>query len=163
MFQAWLVVAPYSKFYKISTVLFHKYGGENVYVTNFMSHFSMLFPTKSTVKLANGNTGHAQGIGIILCRFTNCPIIYLVGPVYYCTGHHYNTISSGALKFYAGFQNITTKTLQHCDFVDPQGNSWRPPNHTENNVKYLQIKTVKVNPQINRNIFFPNVCSLSKT
>ena len=68
-----------------------------------MSHFSMFVPTKTTVKLANGSTVHAQGIGIILCSFTNCLIIYLVGQVYYCPGQPSNTISSGALKFYVGF------------------------------------------------------------
>ena len=76
-----MVVACTSKFVTVSTVLFHKYGGENVAVTNCMSHFYMFFPTKATVKLANGNTGHAQGIGIILCRFPNCSITYPVGPV----------------------------------------------------------------------------------
>ena len=54
------MVAPLSKFYTVSTVLFHKYGGSNVAVTNCMSHFSMFFPTKATVKLANGNTGNAH-------------------------------------------------------------------------------------------------------
>ena len=72
MLQAWLVVAPPSKFYTVSTVLFHKYGGANVAITNYMSHFSMFVSTKATVKLANGNTGHDQGIGIILCCFPNC-------------------------------------------------------------------------------------------
>ena len=48
-------------------LLFHEYGGANVAVTNFMSHFYMFLPTKATVELANGNTGHSQGIGIILC------------------------------------------------------------------------------------------------
>ena len=50
-------------------MLFHKYGGANVAVTNCMSYFSMFFPTKANVKLANGNTGHAQGIGIIYVAF----------------------------------------------------------------------------------------------
>ena len=59
----------------------------------------MFVPTKATVKLANGNTGNAQGIGIILCCFPNCHIIYLVGTVYYCLGHPSKKISSGALKF----------------------------------------------------------------
>ena len=103
MLQAWLVVAPPSKLNTVSTVLLHKYGRKNVAVKNCMSHFSMFVPTKATVKLANGNTGHAQGIGIILCRFPNCSIIYPVGPVYYCPGHPSKTISSGALKFYIGF------------------------------------------------------------
>ena len=80
----YLVVAPPTKFYTVSTVLFHKYGGANVSVKNCMSHFSMFVPTNATVKLANGITGHAQGIGIILCLFPNCSIIYPVGPVYYC-------------------------------------------------------------------------------
>ena len=84
-------------------MLFHKYARENVAVTNCMSHFSMFVPTKSDVKLANGNMGHAQVIGIILCRFTNCPIIYPVVPVYYCPGHPSNTILSGDFKFHIGF------------------------------------------------------------
>ena len=41
-----------------------------------MSHFSMVVLTNTTVKLANGNKGHAHGVGIILCPFTNCSIIY---------------------------------------------------------------------------------------
>ena len=97
------MVAPPSKFYTVSTVLFHKDRGANVAVKICMSHFSMFVPTKSTVKLANENTGHAQGIGIILCRFPNCLIIYPVGSVYYCPGQPSNTISSGALKFYIDF------------------------------------------------------------
>ena len=65
--QARLVVAPPSKFYTVSTVLFHKYRRENVTVNNCMSHFSMFFSTKATMKMDNGNTVHAQGIEIILC------------------------------------------------------------------------------------------------
>ena len=67
MLQVSLLVAPPSKFYTVSTMLFHKYRGANVAVTNCMSNFSMFVPTKFTVKLANGNNGHAQVIGIILC------------------------------------------------------------------------------------------------
>ena len=106
----------------------------------------MFVPTKATVKLANGNTGHAQGIGIILCRFPNCSIIYPVGPVYHCPGHPSNTISSDALKFYIGSKKVTSETLEHCDFVDPQGRSWRSPYHTRNNLDYLQLEIVKINP-----------------
>ena len=72
MLQYLLVVAPLSKIYTVYIVLFHKYGGANVAVTNFMSNFYMFVPTKATVKFSNGNTGHAQGIGVILCHFTNC-------------------------------------------------------------------------------------------
>ena len=117
------MVTPFSKFYTVSTVLFHKDEEANVAVTNGMSHFYMNVPTKATVKLANGNTGHAQGIGIILCRFPNFSIIYPVGPVYYCPGHTSNTISSCALKFYIGFEKVTSEPLEHCEFFDPQGRS----------------------------------------
>ena len=68
------MVVPTSKFYTGFTVLFHRNGGENVVVTNFLSHFSMFVPTKATVKLDNGKTGHAQGIGIILCHFLTVPL-----------------------------------------------------------------------------------------
>ena len=97
MLQALLVVALPSKCYTVSTVLFHKYGGGNVSVANYLSHFYMFVPTKATVKLANGNTGHVQVTGIILYRFPNYSIIYTVGPVQYCPGHPSNTNSSGAL------------------------------------------------------------------
>ena len=88
-------------------MLFHKYGGENVSVTNCMSHVSMFLPINATVKFSNENMGDAQLIWIILYRLPECPIIYPVRIVYYCTGHPYNTISLGALKFYLGFQKFT--------------------------------------------------------
>ena len=96
------MVAPTLKFYTVSAVLFHKYGGENIAVTNCMSYFSIFVPTKATAKLDNVKTGHAQGIGIILCHFSNCHIIYPVGTVYYCPVQPSNTISWGELKFYVG-------------------------------------------------------------
>ena len=87
MLQDLLVVPPSSNFYTVYNVLFHKYGGMNVAVKNSMSQFSMFVPTNATVKFANVNMVHSQGIGIILCHFTNCPIIYPVVPVYYCPCH----------------------------------------------------------------------------
>ena len=108
MLQAWLVFAPPSNFYTASTVLSHKYGGDNVAVKTFLSHFSMFVPTKTTVKLSNGNTGHAQVIGVILYRFPKYSIIYPVVPVYYFPGHPSNTISSSALKVYVGFKKFTS-------------------------------------------------------
>ena len=125
-----------------------------------MSHFSMFVPTKSTVKLANGNTVHAQGIGIILCRFTNCSIIYPVVPVYYFPGYPSDTVSSGDLKVYSVFQKVAPEYLEHCEFFDLQGISWRSPYQTHNNLDYLQIDIFKVNPQRDRNIFVPTFCSL---
>ena len=76
-----------------------------------MSHFSMFVPTKATVKLANVNTGHAQVVGIILCCFPNCPIIYTVGTVYYFPGHPSNTISSVALNFYLDLKMLHLNLL----------------------------------------------------
>ena len=39
----------------------------------------------------NVKTEQGQVIGIILCIFTNCSIIYPVVAVYYCPGHTSNT------------------------------------------------------------------------
>ena len=116
----------------------------------------MFVPTKSTLKLGNGNMGHAQVIGVILCRFPNCSIIYPVGPVYYFPIHPYNTISSGSLKFYVGFPKVTSEPLENCNFVEPQGYSWISPYQTQNNLDYLQIKIVKVIPQKRQEYICPN-------
>ena len=85
----------------------------------------MFFLTKAAVKLAHGKTRNSQGIWIILYCFPNCSTIYPVGPVYYFPGHPSNTISPGDLKFYVGFQEVTSEPLENCGFVDPQGCSWR--------------------------------------
>ena len=122
----------------------------------------MFVPTKATVKQANGNTGYAQGIGNILFRFHNCSIIYLVGSVYYCLGHPSNTIPSDALNFYVVSQKVTSEPLEHCDFVDPQGHSWRSPYLTQKNLDYLQIEMAKVKPKRYRNIVVPTFCALLK-
>ena len=107
--QYLMVVAPPLNIYTVYTVLFYKDGGENVAVKNCISQFSMFLPTKSTWILAIGNTGHAQGIGVISCHFTNCLIIYEVVPVYYCQGQPSNTRSSGDLKLYIGCKKVTSE------------------------------------------------------
>ena len=81
-------------------------------------------PTKANVKLANRKVRHSWGIGVILCPFTNSPIMYLMGLFYYCPGHPSNTISLGALKYYVGFQKVTTDTLEYCDYFDPHDCIW---------------------------------------
>ena len=109
-------------------MLFHEYLGENVGVTNCISQFYISVQIKDSVKLAHGNMGHVQGIWIILCHFTNCPNLYAVIPDF--TGHPSVIISSGDLKCYFGFQNITSEPLEHCYFIEPQGCSWRSPYQT---------------------------------
>ena len=90
-----------------------------------------------------------------------------MGPVYYCPGQPYKIISSGELKFYAGFEKVTSKPIEHCDFVDPQGRPWVSPYQNQNNLEYIQIEIVKVKPQRDRNVFsqlsvhFQNKISLS--
>ena len=116
----------------------------------------MFVPAKVTVKLANGSTGHVQVIGIILCCFTNCSIIYTLGLIYYCTGHPTNTILSGYLKVYIVFQKVTSEPLEHYDFFDPQDFSWRSPYKTKTNISYLQIENSRLNPQRNSDIVVPN-------
>ena len=100
-------------------MLFCEYGGNNFSVTNCMSHSSMFVSTKAILKLANGNTGYVQVIGVILYHFPNLPIICPVGPLYSFPGDRSNAISLGALKFYVGFQNITSEPLEHCYFFNP--------------------------------------------
>ena len=143
-------------------MLFHKYEGANVRVTNCMQQFSMFVPTQTNTKLDNGNRGYVKGIGIILCYFPNWPIIYPVGPVYWCPGHLYSTISLVALKNYLGFKNFTPEPLKYCDLVDPQGHYWNPPYSTCNNLDCLQIEFVKLNSTRNKYNMVPTSNGLSK-
>ena len=60
MLQDLLLVAPSSNMYTVSTLLFYEDVRDNVGFNNFMSHFYMFVPTKTNMKLANGNMIHAQ-------------------------------------------------------------------------------------------------------
>ena len=60
------------------------------------------------------------------------------------------------------YQKVAYEPLEHCDFVDPIYHSWRSPYQTQENLDYLQIKFVKVIPQVNRYIVVTTVCGLSK-
>ena len=55
-----------------------------------------------------------------------------------------------------------SEPLEHCDFFNPQGRSWRSPYQTQNNIDYLQIEIFKVNPHRDNNIVVPTICVLSK-
>ena len=70
--------------------------------------------------LANEHMGNYQVIRVISYHFPNFPIIYLAGIFYYCIGHPSSTILLVSIKFYAGFQNITSEPLEFVYFVDPQ-------------------------------------------
>ena len=65
------------------------------------------------------------------------------------------------LKFYIGFKIVTSEPLQHCDFVDPQCCSWRSHCQTRNNLDYLQLEIVKINPHRDKNLVVPTVCGFS--
>ena len=73
-----------------------------------MLNFLMFVSTKSDVKFAIGNMGHAQVIGVVLFHFTNFPIIYPVVLFYYCPVQSSNTISLGDIKFYLRFQKVAS-------------------------------------------------------
>ena len=120
-------------FYTVPTVFFHKYRGSNNRVTNFIPHFYLFIPTHANLKLANGKIGNDQGIGVVLYHFKNCPVIYPLGPVYYCPYCPSNSISSGNLKCSDSFQKVASEPLKHCDFVYPQGCYWLSPTRTQKN------------------------------
>ena len=65
-------------------------------------------------------------------------------------------------SFILVFKKVAYEPFEHCDFVDPQGRSWRSPYQTRNNLDYLQLEIVKINPHRNNNLFVPTVCGISK-
>ena len=101
--------------------------------------------TKANVKLSNGNMVHSQGVGVSLCHFTNCSIIYPVVPVYYFPSHPSKTISSGANNFFVGLKKFTSESLEHCDFDDPQGHYSRSTYEYKNIYSIFTQKFVKFN------------------
>ena len=76
----------------------------------------------------------------------NCTVIYPVGPVYYCPDQTSKTISLVSLKYYYGFQKVTSEPLEHRNFVDPQGHSWRSPYQNRKKLDYIKKKRIRVNP-----------------
>ena len=57
-----------------------------------------------------------------------------MGPVHYFPGHSPKTISLVYLNFYVGSQKVASEPLEHCEFVDLKGCSWRSTYQTKNNL-----------------------------
>ena len=161
MIQAVLVITTPSIVFAVSTVLFHKYLGANVYVPNCMLHFYMFAPTKATVELANGNTGHTQGVRIILCSFTNCTIICPAGPIYYFTRHPYNTISLCFIKFYP-----VNKTKEIWKYMEALSlHTGAPTIHWKDNPSFITVVeykrvTLRVKPLTLLSIFYKKILTM---
>ena len=68
----------------------------------------------------------------------------------------------GDLKLYIGFKKVTSEPLEHCDFVDSQGRSWISPYQTRNNLDYIQLEVVQINPHRDKNLVVPTVRGFSK-
>ena len=72
-----------------------------------------------------------------------------------------NTISLGVLKFYVVIQKVASEAIEYCGF-----NTKFPSRiltyYTQNNLDYLKIEIVKVNPQGIGNNVIPTICALSK-
>ena len=79
-----------------------------------------------------------------------------MGTVYYFRDHPYNNISSGPLKFYIGFQKVVYRSIENCDFVDPQGRYWISPYHTKTNLDYIKNKKIQGQPSQRQEYFCPN-------
>ena len=65
-------------------------------------------------------------------------------------------------NFMLVFQKVTSEPLEHFDFVETQGHSWRSLYQTQNNSDYLQIKIFIFKPQRDSDIVVPTICALSK-
>ena len=122
----------------------------------------MFLPTKDTMKLSNRNKGHSQGIGIILFCFTDCSIIYPVGPVYYFPGQPSNTISPGVLKFYVGFKKLHMNLLNIVTMLTLKVVLGDHLTRLKTILTILKYKFVKANPHRDKNTVVPTVCALSK-
>ena len=82
-------------------------------------------------------------------------------PVYYFPSHPYNTISPGALKFYVGFQKVTSEHIGHCEFL-PSRLFLEIILPDKKNLDYLQIENFQIKSQRDRNIVVPTVFALKK-
>ena len=139
MLQAWLVVANSSKCYTVYTAFLHKYGGENVAITYFMSHFSMFFPTRATLKLDNENMRHAQGIGLFYVILLTVPSYirwkqFLILQVTLQTPSH--QVSSKCMLVFKG---LHLNLLNIVILLTFKSVLWYYPTRLKQKLDYLQI------------------------
>ena len=122
--QAWMLVASSSKFYTVSTVLFHKYVGANVAVKNCMSHFLHLSQPRSPWNWLMETRYMPKELVIFFVAFLTVPLYiqwnhFIIFHVNLPTPSH--QVPS---NFMLDFKKVTSEPLEHCNFIDPQGRSW---------------------------------------
>ena len=162
MLQAWLVATPSSTFYTVYVMLFHKYRGANFSVKNCMPHFSMFVPTKATVKFLMETQDMPKEMRLFYVILLTVSLYiwwyqFIIVQVTLPTPSH--QVPSNFMRV---FKRLHLNLLNIVNFVDPQGRSWRSPYQTQKNYNIFKNKFVKVNPQRNRNVFVPTVCTISK-
>ena len=85
-----------------------------------------------------------------------------MGTVYYCPFHSSDTILLGALKCFVWFHRVTSEPSQYYYFVDLKRQSWRYEYLKQNNLEYLYIEFVKVDPHKRKYVVLKIVCGPSK-
>ena len=97
---------------------------ENILVSQIVCHTFLCSSQPRPMWLANGNMGHAQVIGIILCSFPNCPIIYPVGTVYYfqiTLPTPFHRVPSNVMLV---FKKFTSEPLEHSCPIFSRITTW---------------------------------------
>ena len=122
----------------------------------------MFVPTKQNVKLSYKSTGHAQGIGIILCHFPNCTIIYSMGPVYYCPVQPSNILSLGTLKYMLNFKRLQLNLVNVLTLFTFKVVLGDHPTRLKTIQTILKSKFVKVNYRRKPIFLVPTVSALSE-
>ena len=127
-----------------------------------MSHFSMFVPTKTTVKLANGNRVHAQGIVIIVCRFPKCSIIIHLDQFIIL---HF-TLPTPSHKvpsnFMLDFKRLCLNLLSIVILLTLKVVLGDHPTRLKTILTIFKYKFVKVNSHRDSNIVVPTVYALSR-
>ena len=112
----------------IKLILFRLDSGTNMFVANRLKYFSKLFRRKIGVELGAGVNSHFKGLRIVVVSAPEYPKkLIALYPNFFAPRDSTCTISNGALRRCAGFQQVVIDTGNQVHLTHRDGSQMSLP------------------------------------
>ena len=152
---------PSSNFRHYCTLSFHLDIGANVNAIRDASLFYFYIKYETSAQMVNGSYFQAEGWGGVLITIGTS--VYLLSPVFHCPKNPRNTIAPLSLLSFTNFFKVIVDTKSKVIFIDPNRIKHTIATRTDNDLDFLDINIVMLNPDaaMHSNITMPNDVSKS--
>ena len=115
-------------------------SGANMFVAHARKYLHRFQRRNITVSLGAGNSGRFTGVGIMIATSKCAPgFLFLCYPTFLAPNDNCCTVSNGAFRKYAGFNEVLLDTWRPAHFKHRTGKNFSIPFTTVNSIDYISL------------------------